>query len=218
MLKELEEDVLVLKEKVKIYEFFANIFAKEPDIEFLKLLQLEDNGEIFKSNGFDPLSDIKHLSHEQQAESLAIEYARLFLAPERLASPHESLQRGEGRLWGKSTVEVNQICKKFGFVLDEKFKDTPDHLSAELSFLAQLTQLEGKYITSELTEEQDGVLEVKKFFLKNHILKWFSRFKDEVNQNAELSYYREIVNFLGLILDEEYESLRNVKDLSLHEN
>ena len=215
MLKELEEDVLVLKEKVKIYEFFANIFAKEPDIEFLKLLQLEDNGEIFKSNGFDPLSDIKHLSHEQQAESLAIEYARLFLAPKRLASPHESLQRGEGRLWGKSTVEVNQICKKFGFVLDEKFKDTPDHLSAELSFLAQLTQLEGKYLTRELTEEHEGVLEVKKFFFKDHILKWFSRFKDEVNQNAELSYYREIVNFLGLILDEEYESLRNVKDLSL---
>ncbi len=215
MLKELEEDVLVLEEKVKIYEFFANIFAKEPDIEFLKVLQLEDNEEIFKSNGFDPLSDIKHLSHEQQVESLAIEYARLFLAPERLASPHESLQRGEGRLWGKSTVEVNQICKKFGFVLDEKFKDTPDHLSAELSFLAQLTHLEAKYITSELTEEHEGVLEVKKFFLKNHILKWFSRFKDEVNRYAELSYYREIVNFLGLILDEEYESLRNIKDLSL---
>ena len=215
MLKELDEDVLVLKEKVKIYELFANIFAKEPDIEFLKLLQLEDNEEIFKSNGFDPLSDIKHLSHEQQAESLAIEYARLFLAPERLASPHESLQRGEGRLWGKSTVEVNQICKKFGFVLDEKFKDTPDHLSAELSFLAQLTQLEGKYLTRKLTEEHEGVLEVKKFFFKDHILKWFSRFKDEVNQNAELPYYREIVNFLSLILDEEYESLRNVKDLSL---
>ncbi len=215
MLKELEEDVLVLEEKAKTYEFFANIFAKEPDIEFLKVLQLEDNEEIFKSNGFDPLSDIKHLSHEQQAESLAIEYARLFLAPKRLASPHESLQRGEGRLWGKSTVEVNQICKKFGFVLDEKFKDTPDHLSAELSFLAQLTQLEGKYLTRKLTEEHEGVLEVKKFFFKDHILKWFSRFKDEVNQNAELSYYREIVNFLGLILDEEYESLRNVKDLSL---
>ena len=215
MLKELEEDVLVLKEKVKIYEFFANIFAKEPDIEFLKLLQLEDNEETFKSNGFDPLSDIKHLSHEQQAESLAVEYARLFLAPKRLASPHESLQRGEGRLWGKSTVEVNQICKKFGFVLDEKFKDTPDHLSAELSFLAQLTQLEGKYLTRKLTEEHEGVLEVKKFFFKDHILKWFSRFKDEVNQNAELSYYRVIVNFLSLILDEEYESLRNVKDLSL---
>ncbi len=208
MLNELEEDVLVLEEKAKIYEFFANIFAKELDIEFLKVLQLEDNEEIFKSNGFDPLSDIKHLSHEQQAESLAIEYARLFLAPKRLASPHESLQRGEGRLWGKSTVEVNQICKKFGFVLDEKFKDTPDHLSAELSFLAQLTQLEGKYITRELTEEHEGVLEVKKFFFKNHILKWFSHFKDEVNQNAELLYYKEIVNFLGLILDEEYESLR----------
>ena len=211
--KEAEEDVSVLESKIKIYELFANVFSIEPDVELLRLL--EEDEEVFKSYGLDPLSDIRHLSLEQQAEMLSVEYARLFLAPKRLASPHESLQRGEGRLWGKSTIEVNKIYKKFGFVLDEKFKDTPDHLSAELSFLAQLTQLEGKYLTRELTEEHEGVLEVKKFFFKDHILKWFSRFKDEVNQNAELSYYREIVNFLGLILDEEYESLRNVKDLPL---
>ena len=218
MLKELEEDNSVLEEKAKIYGFFANIFAKEPDKEFLKVLQLKDNEEIFKSYRFEPLSDIKHLSLEQQAELLAVEYARLFLAPKRLASLHESLQRGEGRLWGKSAVGVSQIYNKFGFALDENFKDTPDHLSAELSFLAQLTQLEGKYLTSELTEEHEGVLEVKKYFLKNHLFKWFSHFKDDVNQNAELLYYKEIVNFLGLLLDEECESLGGVKDLPLCEN
>ena len=160
--KEAEEDVSVLESKIKIYELFANVFSIEPDVEFLRLL--EEDEEVFKSYGLDPLSDIRHLSLEQQAEMLSVEYARLFLAPKRLASPHESLQRGEGRLWGKSTIEVNKIYKKFGFVLDEKFKDTPDHLSAELSFLAQLTQLEGKYLTRELTEEHEGVLEVKKFF------------------------------------------------------
>ncbi len=213
MIREVEKDVSVLESKIKIYELFANVFSIEPDVECLRLL--EEDEEVFKSYGLDPLSDIRHLSLEQQAEMLSVEYARLFLAPQRLASPYESLQLDERKLWGKSTVEVNKIYKKFGFALDEGFKDPPDHLSAELSFLAQLTQLEGKYITSELTEEHEGVLEVKKFFFKDHILKWFSRFKDEVNQNAELSYYREIVNFLGLILEEEYESLRNVKDLSL---
>ena len=212
MIKEPEEDLSVLEGKIKIYDLFANIFSIEPDVEFLRLL--EENVETFKSYGLDPLSDIRHLPLEQQAETLSVEYARLFLAPQRLASPYESLQLGEGRLWGKSTVEVSQIYNKFGFALDEIYKDTPDHLSAELSFLAQLTQLEGKYLTSELTKEHEGVLEVKKFFLTNHMLKWFSRFKDDVNQNAELFYYREIVNFLGLILGEEFESLRNVKDLS----
>ena len=213
MIKEAGEDILVLEGKIKIYELFANVFSIEPDVEFLRLL--EENVETFKSYGLDPLSDIRHHSLEQQAETLSVEYARLFLAPGRLAPPYESLQLGESKLWGKSTIEVNKIYKKFGFVLDGKFKDTPDHLSAELSFLAQLTQLEGKYLTRELTEEHKGVLEVKKFFFKDHILKWFSRFKDEVNQNAELSYYREIVNLLGLILDEEYSRLRDVKDLSI---
>ena len=198
----IKEDVSVLEGKIKIYDLFANVFSIEPDVEFLRLL--EENVEAFKSCGLDPLSDIRHLPLEQQAETLSVEYARLFLAPQSLASPYESLQLGEGRLWGKSTVEVSQIYNKFGFALDEIFKDTPDHLSAELSFLAQLTQLEGIYLTSELTEEYEGVLEVKKYFLNNHLFKWFSRFKDEVNQNAELSYYKEIVNLLGTILDEEY--------------
>ena len=214
MLK-IKENVLFPDDKAKIYELFANIFSIEPGVDFLELLQLEENEEIFRSYELDPFSDIRHLSIEQQAETLAIEYARLFLAPGRLASPYESMQCGENRLWGKTTVEVNKIYKKFGFELDEDFKDPPDHLSVELSFLAQLSRLENKYTSKGLIEERAGVLEVKKFFLKNHVLNWFTRFKDDVNQNAELSYYKDTVNLLDVFLSEENKGLNSVNDLSL---
>ena len=213
MIKEAGEDILVLEGKIKIYELFANVFSIEPAVEFLRLL--EENVETFKSYGLDPLSDIRHHSLEQQAETLSVEYARLFLAPGRLAPPYESLQLGESKLWGKSTIEVNKIYKKFGFVLDEKFKDTPDHLSAELSFLAQLTQLEGKYLSEGLIEEHKGVLEVRKCFLDKHIMKWFSEFKKNVDHYAELSYYEDITKCLDVFLYDEYSRLRDVKDLSI---
>lgn len=212
MLKNKDEN-LILDEKVKIFEFLANIFAREPDVEFLKGLQEENNAKILGSCEDGPLSDVKQLSVEDQVEAIAVEYARLFLAPMRLASPYESLQLGEGRLWGKSTVEVNKIYRKFGFALDEGFNGTPDHLSAELFFLAQLSQIESEYLSKGLKEEQRGVLEVKKYFLKHHVLKWFPDFKKAVINNAEISYYKDIVILLGNFLDEEYEILANVKDI-----
>ncbi len=211
--KETEEDVSVLESKIKIYELFANVFSIEPDVELLRLL--EEDEEVFKSYGLDPLSDIRHLSLEQQAEMLSVEYARLFLAPQRLASPYESLQLDERKLWGKSTIEVNKIYKKFGFALDEDFKDPPDHLSAQLSFLSQLSHLENKYLSEGMIEEHKGVLEVKKYFLDKHIMKWFPKFKNDIENNAEYVYYRDITRCLDVFLDDEYRRLRDVNDLSI---
>ncbi len=213
MIKDAEEDVSVLESKIKIYELFANIFSIEPDVEFLRLL--EEDEEVFKSYGLDPLSDIWHLSLEQQAEMLSVEYARLFLAPQRLASPYESLQLDERKLWGKSTIEVNKIYKKFCCVLDEGFKDPPDHLSAQLSFLSQLSHLENKYLSEGMIEEHKGVLEVKKYFLDKHIMKWFPKFKNDIENNAEYVYYRDITRCLDVFLDDEYRRLRHVNDLSI---
>lgn len=213
MTKEAVEDVSVLESRIKIYELFANIFSIEPEVEFLKLL--EEDEEVFKSYELDPLSDIRHLSHEQQAEMLSVEYARLFLAPQRLASPYESLQLGERKLWGKSTIEVNKIYKKFGFALDEGFKDPPDHLSAQLSFLSQLSHLENKYLSEGMIEEHKGVLEVRKYFLDKHIMKWFPKFKNDIENNAEYVYYRDITRCLDVFLDDEYRRLRDVNDLSI---
>lgn len=208
-----EDDVLVLDQKAGIYGLFANMLLREPGVEFLKLFQQEENEKIFKSYNLDPLLDIKHLPIEQQAETIAVEYARLFLPPARLAPPLESLQMGEGKLWGKSTIEVDKIYKKFGFALDGDFKDTPDHLSAQISFLGQLHKLESEYLEKGLGKEREGVLEVKKYFLKNHILNWFTRFKEDVNQNARLSYYKDMVDLLDVFLNEENNDLIDIKDL-----
>ncbi len=186
-----------------IYRLFSTIFVKEPTFDFLRLLQEGSNKKLFESFGIDPLSDIKDLSAGEQVEAIAVEYARLFLVPGSSASPRESIQRGEKTLWGAHTVEVNELYKKFGFELDDSFKDTPGHLSAELGFLAELSALEAEYGGKNMEEASRGVRQVKKHFLDNHILKWFMHFKNEVDKSAKLSYYKEMTRFLGMMLDEE---------------
>lgn len=205
--------ISVAENRASIYGLFANIFGKEPTAEFLKLLKQEGKN-LVESYKIDPVSDIMQFSSQKQVELLAVEYARLFVVPGAPAAARESLQRGEGRLWGDSTVEVNRIYKKFGFELDDSFKDTPDHLSAELAFLAQLSKLENEYASGKEQEAKKGVLEVKKHFLKDHLLKWFFSFKDNVTENAKLCYYKEFLVFLDTFLNEEWKTLKDVKDIS----
>lgn len=198
----------------KIYRLFANIFAREPTIEFLKLLQQKESDDLFKQYNIEPLSDIKDLPLEEQAEFLAIEYTRLFLTPGTTTSLRESLQLGEEKLWGESTVKVNKIYGKFGFALDDEFKDTPDHLSAELSFLAELSELEKEYAqNTELAKAEEGVREVKKYFITNHLNRWFFTFNDKIQRQAKLCYYRETSKLLAQILAKEKEELKTVKDI-----
>ena len=202
------------KKKVEIYGLFAALFAKEPTLDLLRHFQEEDKRKLFRAYGFDLLTELRHKAPDQQVEALAVEYTRLFITPAKSTSPRESLQRGEGRLWGSSTVEVNEIYKKFGFELDNSFKDTPDHLSAELAFLAELSKLESEYEDKGLRKAKAGVLKIKKYFLKNHILNWFGRFKDEVIKSAEVSYYKDIVCLLGMVLDDELDNLRHIKEVT----
>lgn len=199
--------------KVEIYMLFANIYAKEPTVEFLELLKRKENEFIFESLKVDCLSDIKKVSLKKQAELLSIEYAKLFLAPSRLASPYESIQRGEERLWGDYTVKVNELYIKFGFKVDDSFKETPDHLSAELSFLAKLSELNAGYNRKGLKEERKGVLQVKKYFLKKHLLQWFPLFIDNVNKYSDYSYYKEMTKLLSLVLDDDMNSLKDINDI-----
>ena len=201
------------EDKARVYGLCANIFAKEPTPQFLQILKQKENEALFKGFGIDLLAGIKKQSPANQAEMLAVEYAGLFLAPGTDTSPRESLQRGEGRLWGDTTVEVNRIYKKFGFTLDEDFKDTPDHLSAELAFLSKLSELEKEYAEQGLKGSKEGVRSVKKYFLKNHLLKWFPSFKGKVVKQANLSYYKEVLNFLEMALNAEMDGLKDVAEI-----
>ena len=204
---------LALKEKSKIYDFLANIFAKEPRAELLEFLQNSEDISAFQLDDIGFFYDLKGLSLKEQEETLAVEYANLFLVPGTKASPHESIQRGEARLWGDSTVAVRNIYKKFGFGLDSSFRDTPDHLSVELSFLGQLTKLELEYQDKGLLDSKKGVLEVKKYFLKNHILKWYSKLKTEINEKAKFNYYKVFVKFTSVLLNDDLNILSQVEDI-----
>jgi len=102
------------------YELFSLVFAKESTRDILEAFQSKEVKDAFGSLCIDPVSDIGHLSLAKQEEALAVEFAGLFITPKRPVFLRESLERGEGRLWGNYTVQVNKIYAKFGFALDDR--------------------------------------------------------------------------------------------------
>lgn len=189
--------------RYSIYELFANVFAKEATPQFLRFFQSDKNKKTLNALGIHPFCQIENLPFSEQADILAVEFTNLFLLPNRPTLPYESLHRGEKTLWGDTTVEVNNLYITFGFEVDAQFHYPPDHLSAELSFLANLCSLEEKFDKDGLLDAKYGVREVKKELLEKHLLKWFPRFQREVEKLARYCYYKEMLRWLSMVLAEE---------------
>jgi TorA maturation chaperone TorD len=131
-------------------------------------------------------------------EELACEYSRLFIGPGKHISPHESvhhqLDGGDwGKLWGASTVAVQNFVKSAGMTYQDEFKGVPDHIAVEFEFMKQLTIQEKEARDSNNNEQLEYFLSMEKKFLQDHIGTWVPMFCDKVLEIVEHAFYKEIV-------------------------
>ncbi len=123
-------------------------------------------------------------------KELEIEYSRLFLGPfSLLVPPYESCFREERRAMGETTMAVARLYKKAGFVVDSWFKEPPDHIALELSFLAELDELESKTQAQGNNSLGGAVRALQREFLASHLLLWAGAFQEAVQQKATLVFY-----------------------------
>ena len=111
------------------------------------------------------------LLRKELIEDLAVEYARLFLGPDKHISPHESVHHERdggdwGALWGKSTVEVKKFIESAGLEYISEYSGMPDHISVELEFMQQATSREAQAWESNDSEGALYCLKMEKKFLE----------------------------------------------------
>ena len=194
-----------------IYGFLATLFREEITINQLHQLKTQ----AFIKALFEPNSPFYNAlldkPGEQLIEDLAVEYARLFLGPDKHISPHESVHHERdggdwGALWGKSTVEVKKFIESAGLEYISEYSGLPDHISVELEFMQQAAGREAQAWESNDSEGALYCLKMEKKFLDDHILRWIPLFCDKIIADAELSFYREIAeltkNFIELEMEE----------------
>jgi TorA maturation chaperone TorD len=144
---------------------------------------------------------------DKASASLRVEYHRLFVGPYKLAAPpYASLYlEGEPAVMGRSTLEVLKMYEQAGFLLSPSFKDLPDHVAAELEFMALLCEGQGAAWQRSDFFQAGKQLEWQENFLREHLVRWIPKFSSKILSSTESPYYRALAsllrNYVSLDLD-----------------
>ena len=125
---------------------------------------------------------------DDEMEDLLWEYTRLFIGPYRLpCPPWESVYVSPKKLMLQDAAsQVMSIYREAGFTLDTA-DVLPDHIGAELNFLALLlrkSHTEG--------EQNECYITLTQKFLSEHLVNWVSNFTEDVENAAELPFYKTL--------------------------
>ena len=125
------------------------------------------------------------------------EYHRLFVGPGSLpAPPYESVYREGWRVMGETTLDVQRRYEEAGCVFVPSFNELPDHVAAELGFMAVLCEEETKAWEAEDLSEALAWLRRERAFLDDHLTRWLSAFSERLLASTEVLFYRELAGTL----------------------
>ena len=191
-----------------LYGFLALIFREEISVELLRMLRTPQMQQNLLDVGIE--LDETFLTEDEQTllESLAVEYTALLLGPGGHVNPHESVQADkDGYLWGERTAAVRDFIERAGVDYSETFNGIPDHISVELEFMAMLTRFEGEEWQAENAERAANCLEYEREFLTVHLGIWCTQFCQQIIEQAEVSFYRQMAGLLRDFVASEVEDV-----------
>jgi len=194
-----------------IYGFLSSMFREEITAERLQQIKSPAIKEVFSEMGvhYDIFS---HEDQDQLLEDLAVEYARLFLGPDKHISPHESIhhQRDDGDWgmhWGGSTVEVKKFIETAGLEYKPEYTGMPDHISVELDFMKEAAGREAQALEEKDWEGALYCQKMEKKFICDHLIKWIPSFCDKIISRAQISLYGDLAEVTKKFIELESEDI-----------
>lgn len=139
------------------------------------------------------------VSSQKELEELLWDYTRLFIGPYKLpCPPWESVYTSPKRLMMQEAADqVDRLYKEAGLTISTD-DVMPDHIGAELNFLAVLLQ---KALSQT---EKDFYMGIAGRFLDEHLLQWLPNFTKDLEDAAETPLYkalarttRNVIGFAG---------------------
>ncbi len=200
-----------------VYGLLAAVYRREITSDLLD--RIKDPGflGVLSGLGVGLDDDFLDVPESELLESLAVEYAMLFLGPGEHISPHESVQSKSddgqpGSLWGKSTVEVKKFIEFSGLNYTSDYTGLPDHVSVELEFMQQVTLREVQAWKEADKDKATACRQVEKKFIEEHLIRWIPNFCEKVMQEAELPFYRSLASLTRSFIEFEMEEMNRNGD------
>lgn len=132
--------------------------------------------------------DCVNLDSEEELDGLLWDYTQLFIGPDRLPCPPlESVYTSPKRLMMQEAYdEVRKFYARIG--IEVGCADVmPDHIGAELNFLAILF---GRI--TDKPEERPMYEKLAEEFRDAHLRNWVPRFAEDMEQAAETPFYKAL--------------------------
>lgn len=197
----------LIKQRENIYRFLSRLYLLEVDealLEILKHTKFTKSDEFIKfSEGSDKLSEAISKCNTTMLDSLAADYARLFLAAGsaqgQAAFPYESVYTNKDHMvMQDSRSDIAVLFAEKGLKPSEKLYKVPeDHIALELEYMAVLcAQCSDENIEENLKEQSS--------FFNEHLINWVPAFTKMQISCAETAFYQALGEFTeGFIEMEE---------------
>ena len=195
---EVNEKVAGARMRSNIYGFLSSMFREEISAERLQQIKGPAIKEVLSEMGLQ-YDIFSQKDQDELLEDLAVEYARLFLGPDKHISPHEAVhhQRDDGDWgthWGGSTVDVKKFIETTGLEYKQEYSGMPDHISVELDFMKEAAGREAQAIEEKDWEGALYCQKMEKKFICGHLIKWIPTFCDKIVSQAEISFYGDLAD------------------------
>jgi TorA maturation chaperone TorD len=190
------ELVAECKARANIYRLLAGMFLEEPTADYLNALRSPEVMASLKEMGAFFAADVTGTPLAQLQETLACEYAVLFVVAGG-CPPVESI-RLTGRYQQQPYFEVRDFYKKNGFEISAgRFTVFEDQLGVELTFMAEMLERAAAMLESGSRDTYTHVVKEIKRFWALHLGKWVRGYATLLQRASEHSFFREMGKLLG---------------------
>lgn len=122
------------------------------------------------------------------------DHLRLFVGPDKvIAPPWESIYFNEARqTFQEQTLQVRNWYRRFGLEPEKIYHEPDDHIGLELIFLSNLGSQALAALDRAEQETFETLINARRQFLSEHLLKWAFAWCDLVIKNARTDFYKGV--------------------------
>lgn len=203
-----------------LYQFLAAMFLEAPRDELFERMREEEfRAGMIEAFGEGAERWLSPPDGDEACEAVRQDFMDLFKVPlAAYTAPYEAVYRDErlvegrkvrGLVMGPSTAAVQAIYRRAGVEPDKSHhKELPDHVSTELAFLALLCRREAEACKAGRKDDLDGILDLQREFLADHVLAWVPRLVERIRASAGTDFFRGIATLLARFLEGEKGRLK----------
>ena len=198
---ELQAQVSEALARSNLYGLLSRVTRTEVDAAMLAEFRKPEVMNAMQAVGADLSLALAATDDASLLEHLALAYTSLFLFG---VNPHGSVNRGEGQLWGESTVAANDFLAEAGLAVEGETSLLPDHIAMELAVMQHLTAEQAAALSAGNQARVAEVQALQQRYMREHLGVWGAAFFAQAEQRATHGFYTVMAR-----LGKEFLALEN---------